>query len=383
MTVTTTTTRHSFNGTGVSFSSGGTQVGHGPHNIQFTIIDASHIQVYWTKGTGTVGTPISSGDFTAGSSGYLVKDVHYTVQNAGTTSNATITWREAGFTSGSTVIYPTNADTIVVTRNVPLTQSTNYQNNASIDAETIEASFDKLVQTAQQLNDDKDYSFRFASTLTGSTGFNSSAGTASTLNVNKADRISKALKFDSNGDIGVSTFDPDTYADTADTYRNDALDHRDTAQDYATRTGAVVRHFDGATNNTSDSSPSDQAGVYSAKEFAIGTTASTGGSAKDWAIYTSGDVRGGTTGDMSSKEWAVGTQGRGVANEGSSKDWATYTSGTVDNSEYSAKKYATDSATSATASASSATASANSASVAQATSIAMAIALGIILTPLF
>ena len=347
MTVTTTTTRHSFNGTGVSFSSGGTQVGHGPHNIQFTIIDASHIQVYWTKGTGTVGTPISSGDFTAGSSGYLVKDVHYTVQNAGTTSNATITWREAGFTSGSTVIYPTNADTIVVTRNVPLTQSTNYQNNASIDAETIESSFDKLVQTAQQLNDDKDYSFRFASTLTGSTGFNSSAGTASTLNVNKADRISKALKFDSNGDIGVSTYDPDTYADTADTYRNDALDHRDTAQDYATRTAGTVRHFDGATNNTSDSSPSAQAGVYS------------------------------------SKEWAVGTQGRGVANEGSSKDWAVYTSGTVDNSEYSAKKYATDSATSATASASSATASANSASVAQATSIAMAIALGIILTPLF
>ena len=369
MTVTTTTTRHSFNGTGVSFSSGGTQVGHGPHNIQFTIIDASHIQVYWTKGTGTVGTPISSGDFTAGSSGYLVKDVHYTVQNAGTTSNATITWREAGFTSGSTVIYPTNADTIVVTRNVPLTQSTNYQNNASIDAETIESSFDKLVQTAQQLNDDKDYSFRFASTLTGSTGFATNPATASTLNVNKADRISKALKFDSNGNIGVSTFDPDTYADTADTYRNDALDHRDTAQDYATRTGAVVRHFDGATNNTSDSSPSDQTGVYSAKEFAIGTTASTGGSAKDWAIYTSGDVRGGTTGDMSSKEWAVGTQGRGVANEGSSKDWATYTSGTVDNSEYSAKKYASDASASATSASNSATAS-------QANSIVFAIALG-------
>ena len=369
MTVTTTTTRHSFNGTGVSFSSGGTQVGHGPHNIQFTIIDASHIQVYWTKGTGTVGTPISSGDFTAGSSGYLVKDVHYTVQNAGTISNATITWREAGFTSSSTVIYPTNADTVVVTRNVPLTQSTNYQNNASIDAETIESSFDKLVQTAQQLNDDKDYSFRFDSTLTGSTGFNTNAGTASTLNVNKADRISKALKFNSNGDIGVSTYDPDTYADTADAYRNDALDHRDTAQDYATRTGAVVRHFDGATNNTSDSSPSDQAGVYSSKEFAIGTTGSTGGSAKDWAVYTAGDVRGGTTGDMSSKEWAVGTQGRGVASEGSSKDWATYTSGTVDNSEYSAKKYANDSSTSATESANSATAS-------QANSIVFAIALG-------
>ena len=205
MTVTTTTTRHSFNGTGVSFSSGGTEVGHGPHNIQFTIIDASHIQVYWTKGTGTVGTPISSGDFTAGSSGYLVKDVHYTVQNAGTTSNATITWREAGFTSGSTVIYPTNADTIVVTRNVPLTQSTNYQNNASIDAETIESSFDKLVQTAQQLNDDKDYSFRFDPTLTGSTGFATNPASASTLNSNKDTRKGKALIFNATtGNIDVS-----------------------------------------------------------------------------------------------------------------------------------------------------------------------------------
>jgi len=122
-------------------------------------------------------------------------------------------------------------------------------------------------------------------------------------------------------------------------YRDDALDHRDTTIDYATRVNAVVRLFDGATNNVSDTSPADQSGVYSAKEFAIGTHTSTGGSAKDWATYTAADVRGAGSGDMSSKEWAVGVLGRGVANEGSSKDWATRTAATVDNAEYSAKEY--------------------------------------------
>ena len=412
MAVTTTTTRHSFSGTGASFSSGGTPVGQGPFSINFVIIDATHIQIYWTKGTGTNGTPISSGDFTAGASGYLVKDVHYTVQNAGSGSNASITWVESGFTVSSTVIFPTSNDTIVITRNVPLTQITNYQNNASIDAETIEQSFDKLTQTAQQLDDGKDYSFKIASNIAGASGFNSNADTATTLDVNKANRLNKGLKFDANGDIGVSTFDPDAIATTADTYRNDALDHRDTAEDYATRTAGTVRHFDGAVNNTSDSSPSAQAGVYSSKEYAQGTQASTGGSAKNWAsqlgadvtgassgdksakswaietggtapsagsakewaqetssavdttfsakeyaqgtqsgtggssknwaTQTGADVTGASSGDMSAKEWAVGTLGRGVANEGSSKDWATYTSGTVDDADYSAKYWALD-----------------------------------------
>ena len=404
MAVTTTTTRHSFSGSGSAFSSGATPSGQGPFSINFTIIDAVHIQVYWTKGSSTPnGTPISSGDFTAGSSGYLVKDVHYTVQNAGSASNASITWVESGFTVSSTVIFPTSNDTLVITRNVPLTQVTNYQNNATIDAETIEQSFDKLTQTAQQLDDGKDYSFKFASNLAGATGFNSTAETAGTLNVNKADRISKGIKFNSNGDIGVSTYDPDEQVTLATTQATNASASATLAGNYATKVDGVVTGSDhsskawaiGGTGVTDTSSKGaskewaiETSGTvdgtsYSSKEYSQGTQASTGGSAKDWAVYTAGDVRGGTTGDMSSKEWAVGTQGRGVASEGSSKDWATYTSGTVDNSEYSAKKYATDSATSATASASSATASANSASVAQATSIAMAIALGIILTPLF
>jgi len=100
--------------------------------------------------------------------------------------------------------------------------------------------------------------------------------------------------------------------------------------------------------------------TFSSKEYAQGSQSGTGGSAKNWASQTGADVTGGSTGDMSSKEWAVGTLGRGVASEGSAKDWATYTAGTVDDAGYSAKYHATDASNSATAAKNSAAAVANS-----------------------
>jgi thiol:disulfide interchange protein len=112
---------------------------------------------------------------------------------------------------------------VVVTRNVPLTQVTNYQNNASIDAETIESSFDKLVHTAQQLDDGNDYSFKFASNISGTTGFDSNADTATTLNSDKSARASKALRFDSDGNVGISVHDPDELATIATTQANSAI----------------------------------------------------------------------------------------------------------------------------------------------------------------
>jgi microcystin-dependent protein len=80
--------------------------------------------------------------------------------------------------------------------------------------------------------------------------------------------------------------------------------------------------------------------TFSAKEYAQGSQSGTGGSAKNWATQFNADVTGASAGDMSAKEWAVGTLGRGQSGEGSSKDWATYTAGTVDNSGYSALYHA-------------------------------------------
>jgi hypothetical protein len=315
MTVTATTTRFSFAGNG----------NQGPHTIGFIILDATHIQVYFDKATSGAGTPITGGGYTAGTSDYLVKDVHYTVQNAGTSSNATITYIETGFTVDSTVTYPTSSDSIIVTRNVPLTQTSDYTNNSTIDAETLENSYDKLTQITQQLDDNKDYSFKFATSLAGTTAFDTTVATASTLNVNKADRLNKAIKFNASGNIGVSTYDPDEQVANATTQATNAAASATLAGNYATKIDGVV-----------------------------------------------------TGSDYSSKAWAVGGTGvTDTASAGAAKEWATAAEDDlVDTSEYSAKHYSIKASASATAAAGSATSAANSASVAQATSIAMAIALG-------
>ena len=189
MTISSTTKRSEFSGNGAA----------GPHTVGFTVLGTSHLQVYWTKGSSSPGTP--SG---VSASGYLTIDTHYTVQNAGTTTNATITFVASGWTVDSTVTYPPSGDTMVITRNVPLTQATNYQNNATIDAETIEQSFDKITQISHQLDDGKDYGIKFAPFLSGSTGFNTTVGAASTISLLKADRLNKYVAFDSNGDLTVT-----------------------------------------------------------------------------------------------------------------------------------------------------------------------------------
>jgi hypothetical protein len=83
----------------------------------------------------------------------------------------------------------------------------------------------------QQLSDVADRNFVFSSTL-GDSEFNSDSvsGTdfstirerASTITTTKASRASKALRFDSNGDIGVSTYDPDGQVVLAKTYADSA-----------------------------------------------------------------------------------------------------------------------------------------------------------------
>ena len=405
MTVTTTTARFSYVGDGNA----------GPDTATgIKVLAATDVKVYWNKATSGSGTPVTVGDTSTAmsASGYLTLNTHYTVQNAGTGNDITITLIASGWTISSTLAYATSSDSLVVTREVPYTQPSNYQNNDTFDAETLEQSLDRSTMQIQQLSDVADRNIVFSSTLADSefnsasvsgTDFGTARERASTIVASKTSRANKGLKFDANGDIGVSTYNPDEQATLATTQATNASASATLAGNYATKVDGVVTGSDhsskawaiggtGVTDTSSKGASKEWAietsgtvdtSEYSAKEYAQGTQASTGGSSKSWAQDTD-QVNGAGTNDRSAKSWSQGASMTGSTLGGSAKDWAQLAEDSqVNGSEYSAKHYSAKASASATSASNSATSAASSASSAGASAIAMAIALGIILTPFF
>ena len=213
---------------------------------------------------------------------------HYTV--AISTSNvATVSWM-----SGKR---PLNNVKFYFSREVPYSQTTDLLNNSLIEAESLENQLDLIVNQIQQVKNTTGRVLKYSDNLLSTDATDISA----TLDVDASSRANKSLKFDAQGNLGVSIINIDN-----------VQDHVLESKSYATESPAVVNHYTGTVATA-------QAGVYSAKEHASGSAVTTG-SAKDFAIKESGAV--GTTGEFSAKAYAQG--GTGVTGaSGSSKDWAT------------------------------------------------------------
>ena len=289
------------------------------------------------------GTPITitttgSGTLTWTKTLLKVITTNYTVALVGTT--ATITW----------VTAPAVSDKVLFLRDVTFEQTTDLQNNSQFEAESVEGQLDLMVNMSQQLKNTSDRQLKFSNTLIAS----DATEAAATLTATSAGRADKGLRFDSLGNLGVTTIDIDL-----------AQDYILEAKSWATEDG-IVQTYDGtvASNvspteySSKDYAQGDAPGgsskewaqtvdvaidtTFSAKEYAQGDGNSdaltTGGSAKGWSQDTA-KVNGATTNDRSAKAWSQGTSMTGSTLGGSSKDWAQKTDGAV-NTTFSAKEYA-------------------------------------------
>ena len=190
----------------------------------------------------------------------------YTVALVGTT--ATITWVNA----------PSVGDKVLFLRDVTFEQTTDLQNNSQFEAESVEGQLDLMVNMSQQLKNNSDRQLKFSSVLIASDATEASA----TLTATSAGRANKSLKFDSLGNLGVTTINVDN-----------AQDYTLEAQSWATESPAVV-------NTYSETVASPISSTYSAKEHAVGTPPD--GSSKEWATTDTVAVAGGL---FSAKQYAA------------------------------------------------------------------------------
>ena len=132
---------------------------------------------------------------------------HYTVTNAGNANGGNVVFGTA----------PASGVTVVIRRNMGLTQATDYVANDPFPAATHEDALDRLTFISQQMQEEIDRTIKLSRTNTmTSTEFTTSA----------TDRASKILAFDSSGELSV-TQELGTYKGTDATVTTEAYVVRD------------------------------------------------------------------------------------------------------------------------------------------------------------
>ena len=165
MTVSSSTARVSYSG------NGSTQA----FAVPFYFLSSSHLLVTLRSSAG-VETP-------------QVLGTDYTVTGAGVLTGGTVTMTTA----------PASGATLVIVRNVPLTQETDLQPNDRLPAETLEQTVDKLTMITQQLDEASDRAIKFP--VSDSSSFDTTLPVSST-------RAGKYFKFGSTGAISLDSVAP-------------------------------------------------------------------------------------------------------------------------------------------------------------------------------
>ena len=132
MTVSSTVSKVSYAGTGSTTL----------FSVPFYFLDNTHVKVILRRSSGVE----------------VVKSIttDYTVSGAGVISGGTITM----------IVAPASGQTLVIARNVPLTQETDYITNDPFPAETHEKALDKLTMEMQQVQEQLDRSVKVSITDT-------------------------------------------------------------------------------------------------------------------------------------------------------------------------------------------------------------------------
>ena len=329
MTVSSTTNTNSYtgNGTNHSFAYG------------FKIFVSADIEVIVRSTTGTETTK--------------TLNTHYIVTNAGTDSGGNVLFKfntgtssDAHFSSSD--FRPANNETVLLRRNLTLTQGTDYIENDTFASTSHENALDRLTFIAQALQEESDRSLKISKTNTmTSTEFTTSA----------TDRASKILSFDSNGELSI-TQELGTFKGNSPTTTTAAFKQRDivkattnaqlnniyinvadsVAGDVLTDTDHFVLLVDAVSAATSAATATTKAGEAAASATSAASATVNVQLAEDFATKTTGEVVSGT-GKFSSEAHALG--GSGVTNQvGASKEWAINSTAVDSSGEFSSKSYA-------------------------------------------